>query len=104
MRRISGHQSVGRSSTMSMDATISAETVIAALRAHQEELRKSGIRHLWLFGSVARGDATAESDLDLAAELDPDARIGLLRRVSLVRRLGELLGLKVDLITEPIER
>ncbi len=50
-----------------------AEQVIAILRAHEAELRRAGIRHLSLFGSVARGDAEAGSDVDLAAELDPDA-------------------------------
>ena len=37
----------------------------------------AGVRHLSLFGSVARGDAEAGSDVDLAAELDPGAHIGL---------------------------
>jgi uncharacterized protein len=54
-----------------------ADQVIVTLRAHEAELRKAGIRRLSLFGSVARGDAEADSDVDLAAELDPDARIGL---------------------------
>ena len=38
-----------------------AERVIATLRAHEAELRRAGIRHLSLFGSVARGDAEADS-------------------------------------------
>ncbi|MBV9758830.1 MAG: nucleotidyltransferase domain-containing protein [Alphaproteobacteria bacterium] len=88
---------------MSTSTAISAEAVIATLRAHEAELRESGIRHLALFGSVARGEAGAESDIDLAAELDPEARIGLIRLAGLERRLGELLGRKVDLITEPFE-
>ncbi|MBV8098016.1 MAG: nucleotidyltransferase domain-containing protein, partial [Verrucomicrobia bacterium] len=51
-----------------------AEKVIATLRAHEAELRQSGLRSLSLFGSVARGEAQTESDIDLAAELDPAAR------------------------------
>jgi uncharacterized protein len=54
-----------------------AEHVIATLRAHETELRQAGIRRLSLFGSVARDDANVDSDVDLAAELDPEARIGL---------------------------
>lgn len=81
-----------------------ASHVIETLRAHQADLRQAGIRHLSLFGSVARGDAVADSDVDLAAELDPDARIGLFALSALERRLGELVGRKVDLIPEPIER
>ncbi len=52
-----------------------AAHVIGALRAHETELRRAGIRHLSLFGSVARGDAEAAFDIDLAAEFDPAARM-----------------------------
>ena len=47
-----------------------ADDVIATLRAHEAELRAAGIHRLSLFGSVARGDAGPDSDVDLAAELD----------------------------------
>jgi uncharacterized protein len=81
----------------------SPATILAALRAHGAELRRSGIRHLSLFGSVARGDAKPSSDIDLAAELDPDAHIGLFRLMGLQRRLAEILGRQVDLLPEPTE-
>jgi predicted nucleotidyltransferase len=81
-----------------------AEHVIAILRAHEVELRHAGIRHLSLFGSVARGDAEADSDVDLAAELDPNCRIGLFALGALERRLADLVGRKVDLLPEPIEK
>jgi predicted nucleotidyltransferase len=86
-----------------MSTTDTAERVIATLRAHEAELRRAGIRHLSLFGSVARGDAAADSDVDLAAELDPDARIGLFALGALERRLADLIGRKVDLLPEPVE-
>ena len=81
-----------------------AEHVIAILRLHEAELRQAGIRRLSLFGSVARGDAEADSDVDLAAELDPEAHIGLFALGALERRLAELVGRKVDLLPEPVER
>jgi predicted nucleotidyltransferase len=81
-----------------------AEHVIATLRAHEAELRQAGIRRLSLFGSVARGDAEADSDVDLAAELDPEAGIGLFALGALERRLAELVGRKVDLLPEPVEK
>ncbi len=81
-----------------------AEHVIATLRAHEAELRQAGIRRLSLFGSVARGDAGADSDVDLAAELDPEAGIGLFALGALERRLAELVGRKVDLLPEPVEK
>ena len=84
--------------------TAVAEQVIATLRAHELELRQAGIRRLSLFGSVARGDAESDSDVDLAAELDPEAHIGLFALGALERRLAELLGRKVDLLPEPVEK
>jgi predicted nucleotidyltransferase len=89
---------------MGTTTAIAAETIIATLRAHEAELRQAGIRRLSLFGSVARGDAEADSDVDLAAELDPDAHIGLFRLTALERRLGEILGRQVDLLPEPVEK
>ena len=88
---------------MSTPRPLTPDAVIAALRAHAAELRQAGIRHVGLFGSIARGDAGPDSDIDLVAELDPDARVGLFRMVGLERRLTELLGRNVDLLPEPIE-
>ena len=89
---------------MSMTLTTPAERVVALLRAHEAELRRAGIRRLSLFGSVARGTARADSDVDLAAELDPDAGIGLFGLAAVERRLAEIIGRKVDLVPEPVEK
>jgi predicted nucleotidyltransferase len=60
--------------TMSTTTTTDqAERIIATLSAHEVELRRAGIRHLSLFGSIVRGDAEAASDVDLATEFDLDA-------------------------------
>jgi predicted nucleotidyltransferase len=90
-----------------MDSTSTAdlpERIIGTLRAHEAELRRAGIRHLSLFGSVARGDAAAASDIDLAAEFDPGAHMDLFRLTALERRLGEILGRRVDLLPDPPEK
>ena len=91
-------------STTTTTTTDLADHVIATLRAHEAELREAGIRRLSLFGSVARGDAKADSDVDLAAELDSEARIGLFALGALERRLASLVGRKVDLLPEPVEK
>jgi hypothetical protein len=62
-----------------------AERVIATLRAHETELRQAGLRSLSLFGSVARDETETDSDIDLAAEFDPAARMDLLRLTALER-------------------
>ena len=81
-----------------------AKRVIATLRAHESELRESGLRSLSLFGSLARGETEIGSDIDLAAEFDPAAQMDLLRLAALERRLAELLGSPVDLLPEPLEK
>jgi uncharacterized protein len=81
-----------------------AENVVATLRAHEPELRAAGISHLSLFGSVARRDAGPDSDVDLAIELNPDARVDLFRLTALERRTAELLSRRVDLLPEPVEK
>jgi predicted nucleotidyltransferase len=104
MRRFRATIDAGDAAIGTTNATELAEQVIAVLRAHEAELRQAGIRRLSLFGSVARGDAEADSDVDLAAELDPEAGIGLFALGALERRLAEMVGRKVDLLPEPVER
>jgi predicted nucleotidyltransferase len=81
-----------------------ADRVIATLRAHEAELRQAGLRSLSLFGSIARGETETDSDVDLAAEFDPAARMDLLQLVALERRITALLGSPVDLLPEPVEK
>jgi predicted nucleotidyltransferase len=71
------------------------EQVIAALRAHEQELKGAGIVRLSLFGSVARGEAG--NDVDLMAEFDASKRLSLLDMVGLENRLADILGVPVDL-------
>ena len=55
-----------------------------------------GVRHAALFGSVARGDAGPQSDIDIAVELDPE----------LIRTIYDYAGLKrivAELFTEPVD-
>jgi predicted nucleotidyltransferase len=81
-----------------------ADDVIAILRAHEAELRAAGIKRLSLFGSVARGGAGPDSDVDLAVELDREARIGLFELIRLEEWIADLVGPKVELLPEPIEK
>ncbi len=71
--------------------------VIAKLREHEGELKAAGIVHLRIFGSVARGEASAASDVDLLADFDKSKRLTLVKVGSLQSRLTDLLGVNVDL-------
>jgi predicted nucleotidyltransferase len=71
--------------------------VIRLLREHEPELKTYGIVHLRIFGSVARGDASSSSDVDLMADFDKSRRITLVKIGSLQNRLTDLLGAPVEL-------
>src|SRR5215467_7814614 len=72
-------------------------TVLSILREHEPELKAAGIRRLFLFGSVARGEASSESDVDLMAEFDPAKQFSILDLVHMENRLADMLGVSVDL-------
>ena len=72
-------------------------TVLAKLCEYEPELKAAGIMRLSLFGSVARGDASSESDVDLMAEFDPAKQFSLLEMVGLENRLSDILGARVEL-------
>lgn len=72
------------------------------LKAYREEIlriaAKYGAYNVRVFGSVARGEARPDSDVDFLVELEPQRT--LLDQIALMQSLEELLGRKVDL-TEP---
>jgi predicted nucleotidyltransferase len=76
---------------------IDKESVMAALRAHEPELKAAGIVHLHLHGSVVRGDARPDSDVDLAAEFDRAKVRSMLTEIGLKNRLSDILGAEADL-------
>jgi uncharacterized protein len=57
------------------------------------------IRSVAVFGSVARGEATPNSDIDLVIELKPEAPVGLLQHAQIADELSALFGRRVDLVT-----
>jgi predicted nucleotidyltransferase len=76
------------------------ERVIQTIRAHEPVLRALGVSQLWLFGSLARGDACSGSDVDVLIAV-PRARKFSLFDLGEVRvELCELLGREVDVVIE----
>jgi predicted nucleotidyltransferase len=63
-----------------------------------ELARRHGARSIRVYGSVARGQATEQSDLDLLVEWEPDR--SLLDVVGLKQDLEDLLGVTVDIGSE----
>lgn len=60
-------------------------------------VRRHRGRSIAVFGSVARGEATTESDIDFLVEFDPSS--SLLDLVHLEESLAELLGVAVDVVS-----
>ena len=61
-------------------------------------LRNEGARRVAIFGSYAKDDEKPESDIDIMVEFSE--RKSLLELVRIERELSEILGIKVDLLTE----
>jgi predicted nucleotidyltransferase len=73
---------------------------IAVLNRHADALRSRGVRHAALFGSAARGQSSATSDLDILIELDPDAALDAYAYAGLKRYIAELFPGPVDVVNK----
>jgi len=77
-------------------------TLTEVLAGKREDLlriaERYGARDVRVFGSLARGEAGPESDIDLLVKLAPG--VTLLKHAALVRELEALLGRRVDLVSE----
>ena len=74
------------------------EETIRRLNENQAELKRLGVEHLYLFGSVARGEASDSSDIDLFFD-HPEGSIGLFQLMELKEAAARILGRKTDIMT-----
>jgi len=70
---------------------------LGTLRAHEAELRGLGVGHAAVFGSVARGEAGPESDVDVLVELDEARPMGLFQYARVKLYIEEILGGNADI-------
>lgn len=52
----------------------------------------------WIFGSYARGEQTADSDLDILVDYDKSAKLSLFGLATIICDLERLTGFKIDLV------
>ncbi|MDY6960839.1 MAG: nucleotidyltransferase domain-containing protein [Pseudomonadota bacterium] len=72
---------------------------IEKLTAQADAIRALGATSLYLFGSVARDEASASSDLDLFIDYDPAKKFSLVDLTGIKLFLEEELDTEVDLTT-----
>lgn len=72
---------------------------VAALKRETPAVKALGATALYLFGSVARNEATGQSDLDLFVDYDADSRFSLVELVGIKQLLERRLGVCVDVTT-----
>ncbi len=79
---------------MSVNA-ITQANILQQLKQHQADWQERyGVTRIGIFGSIARGEATPNSDIDIVVHMRPD----LLQRVRLKTELELLFGKSVDVI------
>lgn len=78
--------------------TLEPGTLLRLYRASILQIaQQHGASNVRVFGSMARGKATAGSDLDLLVDFAPDR--SLFDHVGLIQDLEDLLGIRVDVVT-----
>jgi predicted nucleotidyltransferase len=76
--------------------TMNREQILATLRAHEAELRRRAVRHAALFGSAARREMMATSDIDIIIDPDPEAPVGVFEYAAIRQYLADLFPARVD--------
>ncbi|HBY59778.1 MAG TPA: nucleotidyltransferase [Solibacterales bacterium] len=74
------------------------DTVLDTLRTHESELRRLGVAHAAVFGSVARGEAGPDSDIDVLVDLDQDRALGVFEYARLKIYINEILDGAGDVV------
>lgn len=69
------------------------------IEPEKEALRAKGVSALYVFGSVARGEAGPESDVDVLIDIEPGKRFHIIDLANVYNRLTKALGTEVDIVT-----
>lgn len=72
----------------------------ALTRKIADYFKTQPVNRAWLFGSFARGEETADSDIDILEEYDENAHISLLAISHMMGELERSTGRRVDLIED----
>ena len=79
-------------------AAMERDQAIARLREHEAELKRLGVKSLYLFGSAARDEARPGSDVDLFFDYQ-EGKFGLFDLMDVKEYTSQILGLEADVMT-----
>lgn len=74
------------------------DEAIGRLKVREAELKQLGVKHLYLFGSTARGDATESSDVDLFFDYER-GKFGVFELMDMKDYAARILGRPTDIMT-----
>jgi uncharacterized protein len=80
------------------ETAMKCEEAIARLLEHEAELKRLGLANLYIFGSTARGEARADSDVDLFFDYEK-GKFGLYELMDVKDYATEILGRHADIMT-----
>jgi predicted nucleotidyltransferase len=74
------------------------DEAIGRLRQHEANLKQLGVEHLYMFGSMARGEANHDSDVDLFFDYQK-GKLGVYELMDVKEYAASILGRKTDIMT-----
>lgn len=77
------------------------DDALARLRSARSKLERLGVRRAALFGSLARGQAGPDSDVDVFVEIDPKAPVGVWELGAIYHVVREYIGPEADVAERP---
>lgn len=74
------------------------EEAVRVLKRHEGDLRARDVTHLALFGSLARGEAGPDSDVDVMVDIEPGRKFSIIDHGSLRVMLCDIFGRETDVV------
>jgi predicted nucleotidyltransferase len=72
------------------------EEIIATILGNSKAIKAAGVTRLAIFGSRARGDHRADSDIDVLIEVEPDASFSILNLIGVEHIIQDATGLQTQ--------
>ncbi len=77
---------------------MNCQRIIELAKEHEGEIRRRGVTRLALFGSMARGDARDDSDVDVVVEIEPGRKFSVIDHASLRVSLCDIFQRETDVV------